>query len=158
MDPNRMKRIRRQLRRQVLWGRTTLLAVLAVTLINQLLLWMDVEYHFLFSAAMPYYLNWTAGQLTSGAFKAVATVVTLGLYATYVFCLLRYLEPDWTRAVVGLYAADTVLLIVFAMVMLDNPLSCLLEVLVHGIALVLLVQACSAQSRLIQMKRRESHA
>lgn len=158
MVPNRTKRLRRQLQRQVIWGRIALLAIIAVTLIDQLLLWAGIDYHFFFSAAMPYYLNWTASQLSSGAFKVVATVVTVALYAIYALCLLRYLEPDWTMAAAGLYIADTALLIVFALVMLENPASCLLELLVHGIALVLLIPAYRAQLRLSRMKRREPHA
>ena len=47
------KRIRLRLRQQIGWGRNGLLVILAITLINQLMLMLHVEYHFLFSAAVP---------------------------------------------------------------------------------------------------------
>ena len=54
----------------------------------------------------------------------------------------------------GLYGVDTVLLVVFALVLLENPASCLLEVLIHCLILALLFFAFQAAERLSKIPRR----
>ena len=158
MGPNQYKRLRKQYQRRISWGQYALLGILGITFLNQLLLWMGVRYHFLFSAAMPYYLNWVAGQLSHKGYSIVATVLTVALYGTYGFCLLRSHEARWFWTSMVLYALDTILLIVFALALLTNPMSCLIELLVHGVALAILIQAWVARIRLIQMPPRVPEA
>ncbi len=153
MENDRMKRLRRGLRRQVQWGQNVFLIIIAVSLVNQLMLWMRVDYHFLFSAAMPYYLNWLAFQLPNTALKVVAVIATLALYAAYACCWFCFQRREWLTAAISLYAVDTVLLIVMTFVLLDNPLSCLLEILIHGVGLVLLLPSRKACTRLAQVSR-----
>lgn len=154
MEPNRYNRLRKQLQRRMGWGQLALLGILVVSLINQLMLWAGVNYHFLFSAAMPYYLNWVAGQLSSAGFSFIATVVTLALYGAYGLCLLRSHQQQWYWAGMALYALDTVLLIIFALALLENPLSCLFELLVHVVVLALLMQSWKARLMLRRMPPR----
>ena len=71
MDPNRLQ-LRKKLRQQIQWGRMGLLVILAVSLLNQILLLCKVNYHFHFSAALPYYLNWLSRQMGLDGFKAMA--------------------------------------------------------------------------------------
>ena len=149
------KRLRLRLRQQVNWGRTALLAMLAITLLNQVLLMLHVEYHFLISAAVPYYLNWLVRQLgATGAFPALATVVTLGLYAGYAACwLMSAQRKEWLIAALGLYGLDTLLLIIFSVTMLKSLASCLLEILTHGVVIAVLVMAVRAAEQLSRMPR-----
>ena len=149
------KRIRQRLRQQVGWGRNGLLAILAITLINQLLLMLQVEYHFLLSAAVPYYLNWLVRELgATGAFPALATVLTIALYAAYIACwLMSSQRKEWLVAALGLYGLDTLLLVIFTLTLLDNPASCLLEILTHGIGIALLVIAVRAAEQLSRMPK-----
>ena len=149
------KRIRLRLRQQIGWGRNGLLVILAITLINQLMLMLHVEYHFLFSAAVPYYLNWLVRELgAAGAFPALATVLTLALYAAYIACwLMSSQRKEWLLASLGLYGLDTLLLIIFALTLLENPASCLLEILTHGVGIALLVFAVRAAEQLSRMPR-----
>lgn len=152
-DPDR--RLRRQLRQRIEWGRWGILGIMAITLINQILLLCGEGYHFLFSAAIPYYLNWLAIQLDITAFKAVATILTLLLYVAYAACwLLSGRQREWMMAALGLYGVDTILLIIFALTLLENPTSCLLEVLVHCLCMVLLFFAYRAAEQLSRMPRR----
>ncbi len=145
---------RRQLRQRIEWGRMGILVVVAISLINQILLWCRVQYHLLFSAAMPYYLNWLAGQLGTTGFKVMATLLTILLYLAYAVCwLMAGHRRDWLLASIGLYGFDTLLLIVFALTLLKNPISCLLEVLTHGIVLAVLVIAYMAAADLSKMPR-----
>ena len=124
-DPDRRCRI--QLRKQIEWGRWAVLAIFLVSLVNQVMLWFGSSYHFLFSAAMPYYVNWLASQLGGTGLKIVATLLTLVLYGAYAMCVvLSGNRRDWMSATIGLYAVDTVVLCIFAFTMLANPVSCLL--------------------------------
>lgn len=149
------KRLRLRLRQRVGWGRSALLVILAVTLINQILLMLHVDYHFLFSAAMPYYLNWLVRELgATGAFPALVTVLTIALYAVFIACwLMSSQRKEWLVAALGLYGLDTLLLIIFTLTLLQNPASCLLEILTHGIGIALLVVAVQAAERLSRMPK-----
>ena len=152
MDTKRYRAMRHKLKKHIGWGQLTLLAILVVTLINQLMLMLGINYHFLFSAAMPYYLNWLARQLYNGPFRVIATIVTLVLYGFYALSLIRSHQRLWFRTGMILYALDTVLLIVFALLLLENPLSCLLELLVHGFALLVMLNSWQARRRLVWLQ------
>lgn len=154
MESNRNRQMRRQLRRRAGWGQMALLGILAVTLLNQILLWCGIGYHFLFSAAMPYYLNWLAGQLPGAGLKVIVTLVTLALYGGFGLCLLRSGQRKWYWNAMVLYGVDTAALIVFALALLENPVSCLLEVLVHGLALGLLAYSWKARLMLMRLPPR----
>lgn len=149
------RRMRTRLRKQAEWGRQSLLIIMAVSLINQLLLALNVNYHFLFSAAVPYYLNWCCAKLNvHGVLSVLATLVTLGLYVAYAACwLLSQRKRGWLAAGLGLYAADTLLLILFTFTMLENPASCILEILTHIVGLVVLWVSLQAAERLSRMPR-----
>lgn len=147
--------LRRQLRQRLEWGRMAIFVLVAVSLLNQILLWCGVRFHFLTAPAMTYYINWLARQLDMGGFKVIATMMTLLLYVAYLACwLLSARKKEWMMAALGLYGVDTVLLVVFALVLLENPASCLLEVLVHCLILALLFFAFQAAERLSKIPRR----
>ena len=151
-DPNR--RLRLQLRQQIEWGRWAILGITVVSLLNQLLLWFGGAYHFLPSSAMLYYVNWLSGQMGGAGLKVLATMLTLMLYAAYGACVLMCGgRRDWMSATVGLYGVDTLILAIFAFTMLENPASCLLEILVHLALLVPMVNAIRAFDRLERLPR-----
>lgn len=144
------KMINFRLRQRVIWGRVCLLAMVAITLVNQFLLVLGVDYHFLLSAAVPYYLNWACAQLgLDAAARALAAVLTAGLYGAYFGCwLLSRRHRGGMLAALGLYAVDTLLLIIFAATLLKNTASCALEILAHMGILTLLVNGDQAAGRL----------
>ena len=151
-DPDR--RLRAHLRQKIQWGRLAVLGILAVTFVNQIMLWLGMAYHFLPSAAMPYYVNWLAGQLGGAGLKVLATLLTLMLYGAFGACaFLSGVRREWMLAAVGFYAVDTLVLTVFAFAMLENPASCFLEILVHLVLLVPMVQAVQAYGRLERLPR-----
>lgn len=146
--------LRRQLRQRIEWGRLGILVIVGISLINQILLWCGLQYHLLFSAAMPYYLNWLAGQLDVTVFKLLATLLTILLYASYAACwLMGGHRREWMLAAAGMYAVDTLLLIIFAFTLLKNPISCLLEILTHGLVLAVLILAFLSAEKLSKMPR-----
>lgn len=150
---------RRKLMQRVGLGRTAILLILAVSLLNQLLLVLKVNYHFLFSAAVPYYFNWLAGKLGGAAgvttLKVFAVIVSLLVYVAYVGCwILSAGRRDYLKIALWLYVADTVLLVGFAFAMLKNPFSCLLELLVHLIGIAVLYHAHLSAQQLRKMSRK----
>ena len=154
---------RRKLLRQIGLGRTAILLIVTVSLINQLMLLLKVNYHFLFSAAVPYYLNWLAGKLGGAAgatpLKVFAVIVSLLTFVAYVACwVLSAHRRDLLKSAFWLYCADTLLLVIFAFAMLNNPFSCLLEVLVHLIGLAVLYGSHHSALQLRKMsKKRKPH-
>lgn len=152
------KRLRMRLRKQVEWGRWCLLAILAISLLNQILLMFKVNYHFLFSASVPYYLNWLGRELGAhadlAAFKVLAVILTMLIYAAYIACwMMSAQRREWLLAALGLYGVDTLLLIIFCLTLLENPSSCLLEILTHGIGLWVLYVSFRAAERLSSLPR-----
>ena len=152
----RLKRHRLQLRKRVDLGRNGLLIIMAVTLLNQFLLMFGVEYHFLFSSAVPYYLNWLGRELAVNgnmeAFHAIAVILTVLIYAAYGACwLLSAQRREWMLAALGLYSVDTLLLVIFSATLLENPASCLFEILTHLAGVFLLFVADRAAARLSQL-------
>lgn len=151
---------RRSLLQHIGLGRTVILLLLTVSLLNQLLLLLKVNYHFLFSTAVPYYLNWLAGKLGGSAgptpLKVFAVIVTLLTFVAYVACwVLSARRREFLKTALVLYCADTVLLVIFAIALLNNPFSCLLEFLVHGIGVVLLYDAHRSAQQLRRMSKKK---
>ncbi len=146
-------------------GRTAILLLLAVSLLNQLLILLEVNYHFLFSTAVPYYLNWLAGKLggTAGAtpLKIFAVIVAFLSFVAYVGCwVISAQRRELLKTALWLYCADTVMLVIFAFALLSNPFSCLLEMLVHliGIAILYDAHCCAQQLRKLTKKRKPRSA
>lgn len=151
---------RRSLRQHIGLGRTAILLLLAVSLLNQLLLLLKVNYHFLFSTAVPYYLNWLARKLGGAAgatpLKVFAVILTLLIFAAYVACwMVSAHRRDLLKTALLLYCADTVLLVIFAVALLNNPFSCLLELLVHLIGIAVLYDAHRSAQQLRQMSKKK---
>lgn len=144
-------------RHYVAWGRFCLLALVAISLVNQLLLALGVEYHFLISAAVPYYLNWVCKKMTlGGVVSALALVAAIGICAAYgAFWVLSRRQKIWLTAALGVYALDTLLLIIFTFTMLDNPGSCVLEILTHCGCLGLLAMAVHSAAELSRIRQAE---
>ena len=152
----RRKERRAILRRQVTCGRLVLLAIVVLSLINQLLLMLGVEYHFWISAAVPYYLNWFCVQTGAAlGWRILAGLAAVGLLAAYIFCMVLSLRKrEWMTLCLGLYGLDTVLLAIFSFTLLENPASCLLEICVHiGCALLMFI-ADQAAGQLSRMRRK----
>ena len=155
------QRIRRKLQQRIGLGRTALLVMISVSLLNQLLLLLKVNFHFLFSASVPYYLNWLARKLGGPAgatpLKVIAVILTLLIYFVYVACwLYSARRKEFLKTALLVYSADTVLLVIFAFALLNNPFNCLLEVLIHLIVIAALYSAHHAAQQLRRMPRKKS--
>jgi peptidoglycan/LPS O-acetylase OafA/YrhL len=81
-------------------------------------------------------------------------VLTVLLYGAYIACWLQSAQrKEWLVAALGLYGLDTLLLIIFCLTLLENPASCLLEILTHSVGIALLVIAVRAAEQLSRMPR-----
>lgn len=153
------KKHRAKLRQQVGFGRIAMVVMVAISLLNQLLLLLNVNYHLHFSAAVPYYLHWLARQLSAQMnvtlFKVFAALLTILIFVVYVACwLLSAQRSEWLLAALGLYSVDTLLLVIFSFTLLENPVSCLLEILTHCVGIWLLWNAVRGAQGLRRAPRR----
>lgn len=140
-------------------GRITLLVILVVSLINQLLLLLDVKYFFLFGASVPYYLNWLGQELSIyhqvTAYKIIAMLLSVAVFAAYVACwMLSARSWKWMRTGLVLYCIDTLFMIVFAIAFLMNPFSCFLWLIIHLIGVGILYKAFRSGQELERRSRR----
>lgn len=154
-----VKRARRQLHQHIGLGRAAMLVLLAVSLVNQLMLLLKINYHFLFSAAVPYYLNWMALKLGEHDgvtfFKVFALLATLVIFAVYVGCwMFSAHQRKYLKLGMVLYCADTILLVIFAFALLNNPFSCLLEILTHLVGIALLYDGYRSAEQLARMSKK----
>ena len=150
---------RQKLQQNVKVGRITMLVILGVSLINQLLLLLGVKYFLLFGASVPYYLNWLGQELSAyyqvTGYKVVALLFSIAIFAVYVACwMLSVKHWKWLRLGLILYCLDTLFLIVFAIALLHNPLSCILWLIVHLVGVGLLYKAFRRGQELERRSRR----
>ena len=113
-----------------------LLAVAWLTVANLLLFWLGSGQRLYFAAALPYYAASFADQLSQdGILRLLVGLCALLFCLTYAACL-----KSTNRGGFGLlfYGLDTVFLLLAAVCLVENPLSCLPELLFHGLVLLLL--------------------
>lgn len=153
------QRRRKNYRQHFEIGRIALLVLTAVSVFNQLLLLLKVGQHVFISAAVPYYLNWFAQRLggSNGVtfLKVIALLVTLACYGGYTVCWMQSAhQKEYLKTAMLLYALDTVVLLIMAFVLIENPASCILEILVHLVVLWLLYDGWNSARRLSEMDNR----
>lgn len=153
------QKIRHSLLRRIGIGRTAIILLLAFTLLNQLLFWLKVNYHFLFSAAVPYYLNRMAREFGAAGvtpLKVIAGLVSPIYFVAFGACwLLSAQRRDIIKTAMLLYCADTLLLVVVALGFIEDPMTCLLELLVHLIGVIILYDANRSARQLRRMSKKK---
>ncbi len=152
---NRAKKLQRNISK----GRFALLTILVVSLLNQLLLLLEIDYYLLFGASMPYYLNWLGQELSAyhqvTVYKVIAMLLSLAVFAVYVSCwLLSAKSWKWLRTGLTLYCIDTLFMIAFAIAFLMNPLSCVLWLVVHLVGVGILYKALRSAQELERRNHR----
>lgn len=127
-------------------ARGALLGTIILSTINLLMLALDTGRYFLFSISVPYYLTWFGKILDNGTsdgsgslvgtYTIMAIVIGLLILTVYLITwLLSKKHRVWLTVATALFVVDTVALIVFAFTMLTNPMSCLLDFLLHAVIL-----------------------
>ena len=149
-DMRSARRMRMRLWHRFAWGRCGLAGMVGVSVVNLVLLLFGVQYHFLLSAAVPYYLGWVCGQLGVGGWlKLLSGVVAVVILAVYGGCwFLSRRRRGLLTVALGIYVLDTVLLVLFAATLLEDPVPCALEILTHCVYIGVQIPATMAGHRL----------
>lgn len=152
--------MRRKLQLYIGLGRTAILLMLIASLFNQLMLLLNVDYHFMLSASVPYYLSRLAqeqgGASSVTLLKLFAIFVTMLTFFAYVACwILSAQRRDLLKAAFWMYCVDTGLLVIVAFTLVEYPLDCLLELLVHLAVAAVLYNADRSAQQLRKMTKKK---
>jgi len=159
MKANVDKNSKSYLAQQVNGGRGTLLAVVVLTLINLVLLVLNQDTYFLFSASVPYYLTffgklmdngfepwpWTV----NGTYTISALVVAAVILILFLLCwLLSKKRSVWLTVGFVLFVVDTVALIAVSFLLFENPMENIMDLLIHIWAIWQLFQGVRCAAKL----------
>ena len=147
------------LRSKISAGRYSMMLVTILTAVNLLMVLLDADRYFLFSASVPYYLvflgkgiengfssgNWSV----NGTLTYTGLAIALVILVVYAACwLLSKKRTGWITAALVLFSMDTVVLAGIAFVLYDNPAAKLVDFLLHIWAIVEMAQAVRAGGKL----------
>ena len=125
--------------KQIAGGRYSLLLILIFTVVNLVLLLVDSDRYFLFSASGPYYFTAFGIGMDSalsggiGTFTITALVISLLILAVYLLCwILSKKRTGWLTAALVLFCVDTVGLLFLSYIF---ETSNLLDFLLHAWAI-----------------------
>ena len=125
--------------KQIAGGRYSLLLILIFTVVNLVLLLVDSDRYFLFSASVPYYFTAFGIGMDSalsggiGTFTITALVISLLILAVYLLCwILSKKRTGWLTAALVLFCVDTVGLLFLSYIF---ETSNLLDFLLHAWAI-----------------------
>lgn len=143
------------LAKQVAGGRYSLLLILIFTVVNLILLLVDANRYFLFSASVPYYFTAFGMGMDSvisdgiGTYTITALVISVLILGVYLVCwLLSKKQVGWLTAALVLFSIDTVGLLFFSFIIMESPLSNLLDILLHAWAIYELAYAIRCAGKL----------
>lgn len=151
------------LTRQIAGGRYSLLLILIFTVVNLVLLLLDANRYFLFSASVPYYLtvfgigmdNTLADGI--GTFTVTSLVISALILGVYLLCwVLSRKKTGWLGAALVLFCIDTVGLLLFTFSLMDSPLSNLTDILLHCWAIYQLYHAVRCAGKLKKLENQPS--
>ena len=126
--------------RQIKMARYMLLATLIVTVLNVVFLLGNVDFYISYCAALPYYLVWL-GKLfdnglqlgaINGEFTATGLFMAGMLLSVWLAVWwLSFGRSAWLKVGLILVMIDLGILLVAAVVLFGNPVSCLWEIIIH---------------------------
>ena len=134
-------------------GRTALIGVVILTVLNLVLLLTDSDRYLLFSISVPYFLT-VLGQimdenLLSGSYTVTALVISVVVLALYIVCfVLSKKRPGWLTAGLVLFCVDTAALVVFVFTLTDSPESFFMDFVFHVLIIVELAMAVKGNKKL----------
>lgn len=142
-------------------GRHSLLLIIIFTIINLVMILADSGTYFLFSASVPYYVTlllkaiengFSDGAWVNGPATIAALVFSFIVLTLYFLCwLLSDKHRGWLTAALVMFVVDTAAMLVFTMLLYDNPMSNVVDLIFHVWAIVELFQAARARKKLQNM-------
>ena len=137
---------------QVASARSSLMLVLILTLVNVGMILANSDMFFLLSAFVPYVLVIYGRSMDAGVFgsnTAVSLVIAGVIVAVLLLCwLLSKKKPLFMTISAVLLVLDTVALVYFAFVMMDNPTSQIVNIGLHIFVVYALIQGSIQSSKL----------
>ena len=138
--------------KQVAGGRYSLLLILIFTVVNLVLLLVDSDRYFLFSASVPYYFTAFGIGMDSafssgiGTYTITALVISLLILGVYLLCwILSKKHTGWLTAALVLFCVDTVGLLFLSYIF---ETSNLLDFLLHAWAIYALAHGIYCAGKL----------
>lgn len=153
MDRNPDKNSRENLTQLYSGGRSTLLAVILFTLVNLVMMLLELGSYFLFSASIPYYLTLFGVIFDAYGEGSTYTVTALAISAVI---LLAYLgcwffskgKSGWLTAATVFFALDTAALVYIAFFVVGDVTACLLDLVFHALVLYQMIRGILAGAKL----------
>ena len=150
--------------KMVACGRYSLLLIVVLTVVNIVLVLVDADRYFVFSASIPYYLTAFAmgmDEALSGGFgicTIIALVVGVIVMGVYVLCwALGEKKPGWLTTALVLFSVDTVGLLVVSFTLLDSPLYNLMDMILHALVIYELAMAVACAGKLKRQTAAETN-
>ena len=144
------------LARQAAGGRHNLLLVIIFTVVNLVLLLVESDTYFLFSASVPYYTtvfckvldSLAAGYYTMGTLTIVSLVVSAVILGVYLLCwFMSKNKSGWLIAALVLFCIDTLALLGFTLFM-DLMGENILDFVFHAWVIYSLAQTLRCNAKL----------
>lgn len=136
-------------------ARYNLLVLIIFTVLNLVMILVQSDTYFLFSATIPYYLTFFGymfDHYTVGTYALTGMVLAVPLVLAYVACwLLCKRDSRWYTVALVLFAVDCLALLGL-LIMTGNFGGALFDILIHGWIMVSLVKAISAAKKLQAME------
>ena len=138
-------------------GRASLLLIVVLTVVNIVLLLIEADRYFVFSASIPYYLTAFAMGMDSvfssgiGTYTIIAIVISVIVVGIYLLCwALGEKKPGWLTAALVLFSLDTVGLLVITFALVDDPILNLMDIIIHALVVYELARAVACAKKLKQ--------
>ena len=116
-------------------GRASLLLIVVLTVVNIVLLLIEADRYFVFSASIPYYLTAICMGMDSAVYGGIdayttgALIVSVIVVGIYLLCwALGKKKPGWLTAALVLFSLDTVGLLVITFTLLEDPILNLMDI------------------------------
>lgn len=144
--------------RKLATARSSLIVVIAFTVINLILLLTESKTYFLFSASVPSFLTAFGmgmdiglGNPGIGVYTTTALVISTVIVAAYLLCwILSKKRSGWFVVAAVLFIIDTVLLVLLSL-SVDTLRENIVDLIFHAWVLVELFQAIAAAKKLKNM-------
>ena len=150
---------------QVAGGRYALMLILIFTVVNLLMVMVDADRYFLFSASVPYYLTLLGKAMdngfadgswdVTGTYTNTALVISAVILIVYFLCwLLSRNRGGWLTGALVLFVLDSSALVLFTYVLYGSPLANVMDIFLHGWGLWQLFQAVKSNKKLKELQKK----
>ena len=146
-------------------GRYSLQLIILLTVVNIVLLLIEADRYFVFSASIPYYLTAFAMGMDSvfssgiGTYTIIAIVISVIVVGIYLLCwALGEKKPGWLTAALVLFSLDTVGLLVITFALVDDPILNLMDIIIHALVVYELARAVACAKKLKRQAAAETYS